>query len=193
MRTFNPPKFLRISTIASLSLAGLCIFSASVIAQRACVMTDAGKAVCGKLLPDNDGKAQATSDKQQILESDEYRFELQSCRRNGQSVRCNLIITNLASVDRKFRLSSSRKPPSRLITTAGDQIMAQQVQLGQSQSPFQLTVLLIKGIPLKASLDFDGIPAQAKSLAVLEIGYSSYSSESTSIYRTSQFHNVSIH
>ena len=162
-------------------LAGSGIISTSLsflghpaIAEQACVRTNAGQRVCGELLPKEGGNVA------QKIESTGFTFELQGCRRSGDDVSCNILITNVGDSDTICSLNNS----SRIISTSGEEFAATKVQVGQGSSR------LIRGVPVKAVLSFRNTPSRVSNLAVLEVSYE-YPPISNK-ERSIQFRNVTI-
>mgnify|MGYP000367029689 CR=1 FL=1 len=152
----------------------LSCLSYPAIAEQACVRTSAGQSVCGELLPKERGNVT------QKIEATGFIFELQGCRRSGDDVSCNILITNVGDSDTICALSNS----SRIISTSGEEFEANKVQVGSGSSR------LIRGIPVKAVLSFRNTPSRVSNLAVLEVSYE-YPPISNR-ERSIQFRNVAI-
>jgi hypothetical protein len=127
------------------------------------------------------------------IENDDFRFELQGCQRSGTKVKCNLLITNLADVDRTlwFTADYSGSHFSRMIDFSGNEYKATLSQLGQGQGSGSYgEVKLIQGMPMKGILSFEGVPQQVSKLAVLEVAHGFYNRGN--VYRNVQFRDVGI-
>lgn len=128
------------------------------------------------------------------IEDNDFKFELQGCQRSGSRVRCNFLITNLADVDRVMQLSAfyGKESSSRIIDVSGNEYWATVSQLGQAQQANgnPVKVKLIRGIPMKGSLFFEGVPQQVNKLAVIETAYIFVNPYN--IYRSVQFRDVTI-
>lgn len=158
--------------------------SSTALAEQACVRTDAGAKVCGELLP-AEGKSVA-----QRQEENEFVLELQGCKRSSDIVKCSLLIENVASNDRKLWLHGGYGPPTRMISTSGEEFNAKQAQLGQQNSSSYVEVPLIRSVAMQGIVTFEDIPRQIDNLAVLEVRYGFY--EPSQTYTSVQFRNVSI-
>jgi hypothetical protein len=104
----------------------------------------------------------------QVVEDNDFKFQLQSCQRAGKKVTCSLLITNLANRDRPLRLNNN----SRSFDFSGNEYFAYRAQIGKDRGTGTRTKLLT-GIPIKASVSFE-LPQSATQLAAIEIAYNSY-------------------
>jgi hypothetical protein len=173
--------FQQVRVLAAVFLASLLMPSYLVQAQEACVVTSTGKVVCGML--QQKSKQSPVKHPVALVEDNEFRFELQGCQRRNERVRCDLVVTNVATTDRDIQLSG--RSGTRGITTSGDEIMPQEVQLGKSKGVFASSNL-VKDIPLRGAIIFEAVPRQLSSLSLLEVNYLHGS------WRTVKFRNVSI-
>jgi hypothetical protein len=124
------------------------------------------------------------------IEDNDFKFELQGCQRSGESVRCNLVVTNIGDKDRPFTLRASYSEPiSRIITKSGEEFGATLAESGKQKHNVEVELRLIQGVPVRAALKFERIPRQVSDLAVLEIGYRFFEPYGTARV---QFRNVSI-
>ena len=176
-------KFHQFGIPTSLFLASTLavIFTHPALAQRACVRTDAGKVVCGNLIRTNSGATTPKPNQRQSLRVEDkyYSFELQSCDRSDDNIKCYFMITNTRNANKNLSLTR----PSRIITASGEEIRAIKTQVGQSSS-----ATLIPGVPMKAILVFGNVPRQVSNLPVLEINYRGEFTELGNV----QFRNVTI-
>lgn len=127
---------------------------------------------------------------QPLIEDNDFKFELQGCQRSGESVRCNLVVTNIGDKDRPFTLRASYSEPiSRIITKSGEEFGAALAESGKQKHNVEVELRLIRGVPVRAALKFERIPRQVSDLAVLEIGYRFFEPYGTARV---QFRNVPI-
>lgn len=169
-------KFVLAGTGIIFTSLSLLIYPAK--AEQACVRTTAGQRVCGELLPKEGGNVA------QKLEANEFTFELQGCQRSGDNVKCNVLITNVGESDRELSVAND----SRMISTSGEEFKATEVQFGQTKSSSDITLRLIRGVPIKAVLSFKGTPSRVSNIAALDVIYHTSSSSFQSI----AFRNVAI-
>lgn len=107
--------------------------------------------------------------------SDDFSFELSGCQRTGQSITCELSVTNIASEDRGFILyGSSSNESSRLIDSSGNEFHISAFQLGTARGYGRrpLRLQMVPQVSTKASLTFND-PAVAKvtSIRLLRIAF----------------------
>ena len=107
-----------------------------------------------------------------VIEQDNFKFELQRCQRGGQGVTCQFLIANIGDADRKLELmgDSNAGNKSRIFDFSGNEYGAKSSQLGESANKIAAGTTLIRGIPVKGSIQFE-LPQQITRLAVLEVGY----------------------
>lgn len=113
---------------------------------------------------------------QQKVEIDDFVFELQGCKLSGGTVKCSLVVTNKGK-DRELEMyaqddrSCAGRPPvfAKLFDNLGNEYHANRVQLSNKENSYEVMSLLVSGISTKASLVFEGISQEAKSVALLEI------------------------
>ncbi|WP_414754236.1 hypothetical protein [Anabaena sp. CCY 9910] len=103
----------------------------------------------------------------QKVEDNDYRVQLQGCKRSNEKVKCDLLITNLANKDRYFRLWIGG---SRMISDSGDVFSPKEVQVGIS-SDSSSGDTLVTNIPIKGSITFEEIPKQINNFSILELNY----------------------
>lgn len=103
---------------------------------------------------------------QQVVEAKGINFTLQECKRSGESVTCYFLITSNGQ-DRKLQLYGD--DASRLFDDAGNEYRANMSQLGDESDNDYVTKTLPTGIPIKASLGFEGIASGANLIALIEL------------------------
>lgn len=162
---------------ATLSTLGVLILNIFVpaIAEQACVRTNSGNVVCGTLVTPT---GQNSSMQPQRVEKNGFRFELQRCVRNGDTVDCSLLITNLGQRTRDLKLYSSQasgtgRSPSRAISTSGKEFLTSIYELGNDKTTYSWRVrnTLASGVPMKAKFTFNDVPSQTTQLALVEVGF----------------------
>jgi hypothetical protein len=99
---------------------------------------------------------------QQVLEDNDFRFQLLNCQRKSKLVTCNLLITNL-SADRSLTIF-----PSRVFDSSGSEYAMKSFFLGNRTDGFAHSV--VQGVPIKSSLTFE-IPSEVTEFTLLEIPY----------------------
>jgi TolB-like protein len=107
--------------------------------------------------------------------SDDFTFELSSCRRAGQKITCEFSITNDASEDRVFILygNDNHAKYSRLIDSSGNEVYSSAFQLGSARTDRRqyLSVPLMPQVPINASLTFIDSSASINSIRLLRISF----------------------
>lgn len=108
---------------------------------------------------------------QQIVEAKGLNFTLQECKRSGKSTTCYFLITSNGQ-DRELTLYGDRGSGdrgSRLFDNLGNEYRANMSQLGDNAHGRYVKKLLPAGIPIKASLGFEGISSEANQISLLEV------------------------
>ncbi|GLS28191.1 hypothetical protein [Marinibactrum halimedae] len=106
---------------------------------------------------------------QYIAELDEFVFELKQCKGSGSAIRCYFIVTNVGQ-DRSLGIYGNYgASSSRLFLASGDEVLSVKSQLGASESKQYVSVNLISGIPVKASLHFKASNIESNKIAALEV------------------------
>lgn len=133
-----------------------------------------------------------------IQKENGFIFAINNCDAMGQTVTCDLSVTN-TDPDRTVLFGGSPghgAEGSRMIDDSGSQYSAVHYKLANNSSgprSSDVSSLLVSGVPVKLSMEFQGVSPQAKSVALLSIGYAvtrgSYAS--TRNYRI-QFRNIQL-
>jgi hypothetical protein len=98
-----------------------------------------------------------------------YSFILHGCDRSGSSVTCDLTIENKRD-ERSLEMSRPRvTPASRLVDDLGNEVVAGNKSLGRSVGS-SVRLSMPKQVPIKASVNFDGVSPDAKVLRLFEVG-----------------------
>jgi hypothetical protein len=104
-----------------------------------------------------------------ILEDNDFKFQLNGCQHKAKKITCTFLIINLLNQDRTVWIASGDNYGSRIIDTSGNEYFANFVQIGkQKDSAGHAT--FTQNIPLKASIVFE-IPQGLSKLASLEFRY----------------------
>jgi hypothetical protein len=156
---------VRASVLAGVFLANfpLNINSASA-QQRACVITDEGNTVCGRLTTQS---KKPTTNGIQRKEVDKLVFVFKGCRRLDTTVKCTFTTTNKGE-DRSVGISASW---FTLVDSSGKTYMPQTLEIasgtsGQGQSHYPT---LSTGIDYLTEVTFENIPEQIKQVPLLNI------------------------
>jgi hypothetical protein len=104
---------------------------------------------------------------QQTVESKTYEFSLKSCKKIGDRVICELLVTNKGE-DQRLEL---RNEETRVIDEDGNEYRASRVKFGTEETTWIATVNMVTSVPMKAILTFDGIPLQTQKLTLLEVNF----------------------
>ena len=115
-------------------------------------------------------KSSGKKNKQQIQEVDGFSFALKQCKKSGTVVSCNVTVTNNKS-DRKIAVYSSNGgwAQSTLFDNFGNAYAADRVQLANCDENSYCEMRLIKGVPTKLILTFNGVASDAERVSVLEL------------------------
>ena len=106
----------------------------------------------------------------QVSNNNQFRFQLQSCRRTETAVLCELVLTNLTDKDIYFVLNGGNFPNTLAYTDNGLEFRANNVVLGAKSGYFYAEQTLVSQIPTPATLLFRDMPPTSE-LSLLKIGY----------------------
>jgi hypothetical protein len=123
------------------------------------------------------GFTSATAENQKIIVQ-EISFELQSCKLSSGVVTCQLMITNEASEDKDFTLGGD----SQIVDDSGNIYHYAESQISGGKKPYAgrrrtsgsklSQAVLIHGIGVKATLKFENISSEVKTLKLLRVSFS---------------------
>ena len=137
-----------------------------------------------RLSPKPSNTPTPTLQEQQKIVSEGFAFDLQECKRLGSNVSCYFLVTSLMN-DQWLRLYADRGDDwrSRMFDDQGNEYTAKEVQLGRGENRSSGSVdnTLVKSVPVKASVSFEGIGSQTNQITLLEMRL-----EKSRI----QFHNI---
>lgn len=117
-----------------------------------------------------------------VAEGEEYKGVLKSCNRSGESVTCDVLITNKKRDHSKtlyvFDKSNSytRNSYSRIIDINGNEYPASSIKSGIKEGR-GITVNFVQGVPQKVTVSFNKIPVEVNKLALLEVAGFSFKLE----------------
>lgn len=110
---------------------------------------------------------------QKRVEVKDFIFELQSCKITGQKVTCSVLITNKGEDNRFVINGKSGDRPTRIIDDTGNEYLAGRIQFGNKQidtnSSSYVEIVLVSGVPTKASFTFENVKTEAARLSLLEV------------------------
>jgi hypothetical protein len=109
----------------------------------------------------------------QETEDNDYKVQLQGCKRSNEKVKCDLLVTNLASKDRDLRLWND---DIRMIADTGDAFKPKEVWVG-IKNGFVAQDTLAPNIPVKISIIFEEIPTKINDFSMLAFKYNGTSAE----------------
>jgi Bacterial SH3 domain len=165
---------LDVKTIVFLSGLFLSLSLNEVQANpNTCVTTQSGQVVCGKAQPANNNSGDTQESQQNFrLEENDFRLDLKGCFRiefSNNTVKCDLVVTNLFSKDRDFFIRHGR---SRMLSS-GNQFYPIDAKLGSSTVGFDgaVGINLVSNVPIKGSITFKEIPSDVSQMSILDINY----------------------
>ncbi|MBD2694300.1 hypothetical protein [Anabaena catenula] len=164
MRTIR--HLTKVSTLTGVVLTSLLVSSHPVAAQRACVVTDSGNVVCGRL---QQNSQKPSSVKNQTLEFEHINVTLQGCKRSSSTVNCYFLLTAKQDSDVEFNCYRSK-----MFDLYGSEHLCRQAQIGKSKGDNSAQTRMLKGIPLKAIATFKEVPTQVKEIAAIEVQVNPY-------------------
>lgn len=121
-----------------------------------------GTAVAGSPSPAPSGRTQGAPGAEQVVEVGNVRIQLQGCRVSGGEVACALLVTSLQQ-DQTVTVERARA-----FDKAGNEYRTSRLQLGSNDGRTYVIANLITGVPVRASVEFQGFPVEAREVAVLE-------------------------
>lgn len=124
-------------------------------------------------LLDGPDKSSITADR--IFESDNIRFELNSCERSYTTVTCTLTITNLGE-DGDIGFQTCNRYPSRIQDDIGREFEAKAIIIGRNslgkvctwRSPSN-PYTLVNDTHTRTTIQFEGVPQETSSLSLFEL------------------------
>lgn len=166
--------FRNVSIVLGFLLASQVPFQHPAIAQRACVITDTGKVVCGRL---QNNTRNTDSKKKLTLNFEKITLTLQECKRSSStsSIKCLFLLT-----PKQDGQGSIYAPDCKMFDTYGREFYCRTVQIGQSSytensgGDHTARTDMIKGIPLRASILFEQIPEEVSQISGLRVSVSGY-------------------
>jgi hypothetical protein len=151
---------LRTSVLAGVFLASFPIDSNPASAQqRACVITDEGNTVCGKLT--TQPKKSSSGYRKEVKD---YIFVLKGCRRSDTTIKCSLFVTKRGA-EETFTVHPSL---SSIIDFNGRSYKGSTVgAAGQTDS--SMNIAIYPGIDSTVDITFENIPEQIAKVPLLKI------------------------
>ncbi|WP_414572498.1 hypothetical protein [Nostoc sp. CCY 9925] len=153
---------IQIVSLTVLVFTNLLVPSHPVAAQKACVVTDSGDVVCGKL--QQDSKNPSTQNNQTI-EFETINITLQGCKRSTSTVNCYFLLSPKKDGTGYFYCGGSK-----MFDTFAREYFCQQGQIGEQKGSNSQYTTMLKGIPLTAIATFREIPTQVKEISALQVG-----------------------
>jgi hypothetical protein len=153
---------LRTCVVAGIFLASFLIDSNLASAQqRACVITDEGNTVCGKLTTQPKKSSSGSGYRKEVKN---YIFVLKGCRRSDTTIKCSLTVTN-REAERNFSIYATL---SSIIDSSGKSYMASTVSIGGKTSS-SLQPFIAPGIDYAADITFENIPEAITQVPLLKL------------------------
>jgi hypothetical protein len=97
------------------------------------------------------------------------RYDLTSCKREGENVACRLLLTNKKKDDVAV---SFKVAGTRFIDKDGEEYRAKEVRIGSARSETEAENTLISETPTKAMVIFDAPPTNVATMRALAIAHS---------------------
>jgi hypothetical protein len=165
----NPIKVFRTSVFASLFLTSFFIYDNPVQAQqRACVITDRGTTVCGKLIrqtQSSTNKSVQSFGQKEVVGNFIYIFK--DCKRSDTTVECVFTVANKGQ--EIFKLAYAGE--FELVDSNGKSYHGSTFEFGGSKGPFA-SETLSPGIEYSAGVTFEQVPVQMTRFPLLRGGIS---------------------
>jgi hypothetical protein len=156
---------LRTSVLAVVFLASFPIDSNPASAQqRACVITDEGNTVCGKLTTQAKKSNQTSGQRKEI---NGFVLLLKGCKRSDTNIKCTLQITNKGA-ERQFTIRADYDT-STIVDSVGKSYSGSTVEIGGRVGREGLTTTISPGIDYIAEMNFENIPEGLTRVPVLNL------------------------
>jgi hypothetical protein len=150
--------------------------------QKACVITDAGVTVCGRLtsLKPPANRPPVAGNQVQV---DKFTFSLKGCRRDEKVVKCTLEIANGGKEEKEVR---SNATSSYIIDSSGTSYRADTIDMGGKISSWDnMGITIVPGIDSFVSINILNVPVELTQARVLEFN-------NINLGKKVQFRNVPI-
>jgi hypothetical protein len=147
---------LRTSILVSVALTSLIIDTGVARSQqRACVITDDGATVCGKLTTAKKVTQKPTQNSGFRKEVNNFVFLLKGCTKVDTTVKCNLLITNKGA-ERNLGIDAAGL--STIVDSVGKSYPGSTVDIGGVSSSFRVITAISPGIDYVAVITFENVP-----------------------------------
>jgi hypothetical protein len=160
----SPVKVFRTSVFISLLLTSFLICENPVRSQqRACIISDKGETVCGKLVKQT--RSPASQPIQSFGQRDvvgNFVYVLRVCKRFETNVKCVFTVSTKGKETNKQAYASAFE----LVGSNGQSYKGSMVEFGGQQGPFA-TATMSPGVDYAAQITFEGIPTQMTRFQIL--------------------------
>ena len=180
--------------LSLLLVSSITVIPTSANAQeKACVISDTGKKVCGKLVRDNDGD-QPNTPSQSIAtlnypNSMVVNVQLLKCSRKVSTVNCkfSVIMTDPGrDYSSSYFYSAYGTRVSQATDNKGEDYIAEKITIGKSESRQFLFTSVVKDQPVSVTISFK-IPAEINTIKTLSFLTGNYYHQSAA-----RFSNINI-
>jgi hypothetical protein len=170
------------SLLAGIISASFFVFNNPARAdQKACVITDAGATVCGRLTTQKPPASRPPVAGNQV-QIDKITVSLKGCRRDDKNVKCTFEIANRGKEEKQIVSASYG---SYIIDSTGTSYKAGTLDMGgQISTTGQGQGTIVPGVESFASINIENVPAELTQAKVLEFN--------TDLGKKVQFRNVQI-
>lgn len=132
----------------------LCLGNASLIQSSPLSQSNHNKQISDKAMPTH--------------EVNGIRYQFAGCKQSGENLSCAVLLTSLTQ-DRNFELYGSSEKV-RLIDLQGNQYLPKDFQFGNHGKRFWRDYVdLVKGVPLRIVIHFEGIPTNLNRASLLQV------------------------
>ena len=101
------------------------------------------------------------------IENEGFVFQVTKCRRISQkSTKCDLLIENKIH-ERTLTIYGRNR--TRIIDTSGNEALASKVSIGRKTGSSYVSGKLLRNVPIKASVVFDGLITHTDNISVIDI------------------------
>lgn len=162
--------------LSLLLVSGMAAIPKSANAQeKACVITDAGKKVCGKLVRDSSENQSNTSS--QPIATLKYpslavaSIQLLKCNRKANAVNCRFSATMLdkgETYSKIYFFAAEGTKTSQATDNKGEDYIAEKITIGKTEERGSINTEMVQDQPISITISFK-IPAEVNTVKMLSL------------------------
>ena len=104
------------------------------------------------------------------LENEGFLFQVTKCRKiSDKSTKCNLLIENKIHERTLTIYGKYGRYRTRIIDISGNEALASRVSIGRKTNKAYVYMKLLRNVPIKASITFDGLITNTDNIRLIDI------------------------